>query len=100
MLTTHDVQSAIGPDGKRKEPESNVLLATIENMQYAVTVEVLNTVRILFLIKMAIYRCFIFNASDIHLQVFSALGTVQKIAIFEKNGQTQALIQYPGIDLI
>jgi len=32
------------------------------------------------------------------LQVFSAFGTVQKIAIFEKNGQTQALIQYPGIN--
>lgn len=29
-------------------------------------------------------------------QVFSAFGTVQKIAIFEKNGGTQALIQYPG----
>ncbi|KAL5055068.1 hypothetical protein RYX36_035750 [Vicia faba] len=72
LLTAIDsaLQSAIGPDGKRKELESNVLLATIENMQYAVTIEVLNT-------------------------VFSALGTVQKIAIFEKNGQTQALIQYP-----
>lgn len=34
------------------------------------------------------------------LQVFSAFGTVQKIAIFEKNGQTQALIQYPGINSI
>jgi len=32
--------------------------------------------------------------------VFSAFGTVQKIAIFEKNGQTQALIQYPGINHI
>ncbi|KAL2329947.1 hypothetical protein Fmac_017528 [Flemingia macrophylla] len=66
------VQTAVGPDGKRKEPESNVLLASIENMQYAVTVDVLNT-------------------------VFSAFGTVQKIAIFEKNGQTQALIQYPDV---
>ncbi|GAU36162.1 hypothetical protein TSUD_275220 [Trifolium subterraneum] len=62
----------IGPDGKRKEPESNVLLALVENMQYAVTVDVLHT-------------------------VFSAFGTVQKIAIFEKNGQTQALIQYPDV---
>ncbi|KAJ1399734.1 RNA-binding domain superfamily, partial [Sesbania bispinosa] len=34
---------AIGPDGKKKEPESNVLLATIENMQYVVTVDVLHT---------------------------------------------------------
>ncbi|KAL5582265.1 hypothetical protein UlMin_014707 [Ulmus minor] len=66
------VQPAVGPDGKKKEPESNVLLASIENMQYAVTVEVLHT-------------------------VFSAFGTVQKIAIFEKNGQTQALIQYPDV---
>ncbi|KAG6741755.1 hypothetical protein POTOM_055034 [Populus tomentosa] len=64
------VQSTVGADGKKKEPESNVLLASIENMQYAVTVDVLHT-------------------------VFSAFGTVQKIAIFEKNGGTQALIQYP-----
>ncbi|KAK7266411.1 hypothetical protein RIF29_19055 [Crotalaria pallida] len=68
------LQPAIGPDGKRKEPESNVLLASIENMQYAVTVDVLHT-------------------------VFSAFGTVQKIAIFEKNGQTQALIQYPDVTI-
>uniref|UniRef100_A0A0D6QZJ1 RRM domain-containing protein n=1 Tax=Araucaria cunninghamii TaxID=56994 RepID=A0A0D6QZJ1_ARACU len=67
-----DGQFTIGPDGKRKELESNVLLASIENMQYAVTVDVLNT-------------------------VFSAFGTVQKIAIFEKNGGFQALIQYPDI---
>ncbi|KAI8541659.1 hypothetical protein RHMOL_Rhmol08G0079500 [Rhododendron molle] len=66
------VQPAVGPDGKIKEPESNVLLASIENMQYVVTVDVLHT-------------------------VFSAFGTVQKIAIFEKNGGTQALIQYPDI---
>ncbi|KAJ7971000.1 Polypyrimidine tract-binding-like protein [Quillaja saponaria] len=66
------VQPALGPDGKKKEHESNVLLASIENMQYAVTVDVLHT-------------------------VFSAFGTVQKIAIFEKNGQTQALIQYPDV---
>ncbi|KAL3624023.1 hypothetical protein CASFOL_032839 [Castilleja foliolosa] len=66
------LQPAVGPDGKKKEFESNVLLASIENMQYAVTVDVLNT-------------------------VFSAFGTVQKIAIFEKNGGTQALIQYPDI---
>ncbi|XP_021911804.1 polypyrimidine tract-binding protein homolog 1-like isoform X1 [Carica papaya] len=66
------LQPSVGPDGKKKEPESNVLLASIENMQYAVTVDVLHT-------------------------VFSAFGTVQKIAIFEKNGGTQALIQYPDI---
>ncbi|CAI0454067.1 unnamed protein product [Linum tenue] len=66
------LQLAVGPDGRKKEPESNVLLASIENMQYAVTVDVLHT-------------------------VFSAFGNVQKIAIFEKNGSTQALIQYPDI---
>ncbi|XP_027359582.1 polypyrimidine tract-binding protein homolog 1-like isoform X2 [Abrus precatorius] len=37
------LQPVIGPDGKKKEPESNVLLASIENMQYAVTVDVLHT---------------------------------------------------------
>ncbi|GER45838.1 polypyrimidine tract-binding protein-like [Striga asiatica] len=63
---------ALGPDGKKKELESNVLLASMENMQYTVTVDVLHT-------------------------VFSAFGTVQKIAIFEKNGGTQALIQYPDM---
>ncbi|XP_062195623.1 polypyrimidine tract-binding protein homolog 1-like isoform X2 [Phragmites australis] len=66
------MQPTVGPDGKIKEPESNVLLASIENMQYAVTVDVLHT-------------------------VFSAFGTVQKIAMFEKNGGMQALIQYPDI---
>ncbi|MQL78348.1 hypothetical protein Taro_010775 [Colocasia esculenta] len=30
------------------------------------------------------------------LQVFSAFGPIQKIAIFEKNAGFQALIQYPG----
>ncbi|XP_065005926.1 polypyrimidine tract-binding protein homolog 1-like isoform X2 [Musa acuminata AAA Group] len=66
------VQPLLGPDGVKKETESNVLLASIENMQYAVTVDVLHT-------------------------VFSTFGTVQKIAIFEKNGGMQALIQYPDV---
>ncbi|VAH91410.1 unnamed protein product [Triticum turgidum subsp. durum] len=66
------LQPAVGADGRRVEAEGNVLLASIENMQYAVSVDVLHT-------------------------VFSAFGTVQKIAIFEKNGGTQALIQYPLI---
>ncbi|KAH0452884.1 hypothetical protein IEQ34_017208 [Dendrobium chrysotoxum] len=66
------LQPTVGADGKKKEPESNVLLASIENMQYAVTVDVLHT-------------------------VFSAFGAVQKIAIFEKNGGMQALIQYPDV---
>uniref|UniRef100_A0A2P2LWF6 Polypyrimidine tract binding protein n=3 Tax=Rhizophora mucronata TaxID=61149 RepID=A0A2P2LWF6_RHIMU len=62
----------VGLDGKKLEPESNVLLASIENMQYAVTLDVLH-------------------------MVFSAFGPVQKIAMFDKNGGLQALIQYPDI---
>jgi hypothetical protein len=34
----------IGLDGKKLEAESNVLLASIENMQYAVTLDVLHMV--------------------------------------------------------
>ncbi|KOM41418.1 hypothetical protein LR48_Vigan04g161600 [Vigna angularis] len=64
------VQAMVGLDGKRLETESNVLLASIENMQYAVTLDVLH-------------------------MVFSAFGPVQKIAMFDKNGGLQALIQYP-----
>ncbi|RZB80598.1 polypyrimidine tract-binding protein homolog 1-like [Glycine soja] len=52
--------------------ENHVLWASFENMQYDVTVDVLHS-------------------------VFSEYGTVQKISIFEKNGQTHALIQYPDI---
>lgn len=44
LLSTLFLQPTLGPDGKKKEPESNVLLASIENMQYAVTVDVLHTV--------------------------------------------------------
>lgn len=33
------------------------------------------------------------------MQVFSAFGTVQKIAIFEKSAGFQALVQYPGATL-
>ncbi|KAJ3673379.1 hypothetical protein LUZ60_006753 [Juncus effusus] len=63
-----------GPDGKKVELEGNVLHANFENAQYPITVDVLHT-------------------------VFSAFGTVQKIAIFEKNGGTQALIQYPDVTI-
>ncbi|CAO2165580.1 unnamed protein product [Urochloa humidicola] len=45
-----------GVDGKKQEPESNILLASIENMQYVVTIDVIH-------------------------EVFSAFGFVQKIAI-------------------
>ncbi|KAJ4764706.1 Polypyrimidine tract-binding protein [Rhynchospora pubera] len=65
-------QQVTGPDGKKIELESNVLHANFENAQYPITVDVLHT-------------------------VFSAFGVVQKIAIFEKNGGTQALIQYPDV---
>lgn len=64
--------SMVGFDGKKLEPESNVLLASIENMQYAVTLDVLH-------------------------MVFSAFGPVQKIAMFDKNGGVQALIQYADV---
>ncbi|KAG8652998.1 polypyrimidine tract-binding protein homolog 2 isoform X2 [Manihot esculenta] len=63
---------SVGLDGKKLEPESNVLLASIENMQYAVTLDVLH-------------------------MVFSAFGAVQKIAMFDKNGGLQALVQYPDV---
>ncbi|KAL2329956.1 hypothetical protein Fmac_017537 [Flemingia macrophylla] len=69
------VQTAVGPDGKRKEPESNVLLASIENMQYAVTVDVLHTLRISIPERLPIL----------------------KLLYSKKNGQTQALIQYPDV---
>ncbi|XP_010521385.1 PREDICTED: polypyrimidine tract-binding protein homolog 2-like isoform X3 [Tarenaya hassleriana] len=65
-------QVTMGVDGRKLEPESNVLLASIENMQYAVTLDVLH-------------------------MVFSAFGLVQKIAMFDKNGGLQALIQYPDV---
>ncbi|KAL0886602.1 hypothetical protein Bca101_010585 [Brassica carinata] len=65
-------QVIVGVDGKKMEPESNVLLASIENMQYAVTLDVLH-------------------------MVFATFGAVQKIAMFDKNGGMQALIQYPDV---
>lgn len=93
----------MGLDGKKLEPESNVLLASIENMQYAVTLDVLHRV-----------PCFSYKIVSVHsvvtlipsyialsvfmcgVQVFSAFGPVLKIAMFDKNGEVQALIQYPG----
>ncbi|KZV41010.1 polypyrimidine tract-binding protein2-like [Dorcoceras hygrometricum] len=63
---------SVGIDGRKLEPESNVLLASIENMQYAVTLDVMH-------------------------QVFSAFGPVLKIAMFDKTGGLQALIQYPDV---
>lgn len=38
------LQFSVGIDGKKLEPESNVLLASIENMQYAITLDVLHMV--------------------------------------------------------
>ncbi|KAF6140901.1 hypothetical protein GIB67_042314 [Kingdonia uniflora] len=66
-------QFCMGLDGQ-KEQESNVLLASIENMQYPVTVDVLHT-------------------------VFSAFGPVQKIAMFEKNTGVHALVQFPDVKI-
>jgi hypothetical protein len=37
-------QPAVGADERKGEAQGNVLLASIENMQYAVTVDVLHTV--------------------------------------------------------
>ena len=37
-------QLAVGADGRKGEAQGNVLLASIENMQYDVTVDVLHTV--------------------------------------------------------
>ncbi|XVF53438.1 hypothetical protein PTKIN_Ptkin05aG0099400 [Pterospermum kingtungense] len=65
-------QFSLGVDGKKLEPESNVLLASIENVQYAVTLDALH-------------------------MVFSAFGPVQMIVMFDKNGGVQALIQYPDV---
>ncbi|KAK3026458.1 hypothetical protein RJ639_041868 [Escallonia herrerae] len=65
-------QFSTGVDGKQLESESNVLLASIENMLYAVTLDVLHT-------------------------VFSTFGPVLKIAMFDKSGGLQALIQYPDV---
>uniref|UniRef100_A0A165XEZ0 RRM domain-containing protein n=2 Tax=Daucus carota subsp. sativus TaxID=79200 RepID=A0A165XEZ0_DAUCS len=65
-------QISMGLDGKRLEPESNVLLASIENMPYELTLDVLH-------------------------MVFSTFGTVLKIAMFDKNGGIQALVQYPDV---
>lgn len=38
------MQLTVGMDGSKMEPQSNVLLASIENMQYAVTLDVLHMV--------------------------------------------------------
>jgi hypothetical protein len=43
-LIFFSLQFSMGLDGKKLEPESNVLLASIENMQYAVTLDVLHMV--------------------------------------------------------
>jgi hypothetical protein len=43
-----NLQPTVFPNGNIKEHESNVLLASIENMQYAVTVDVLHTVRMIW----------------------------------------------------
>jgi hypothetical protein len=37
-------QPTVGADGRKVEAQGNVLLASIENMQYDVTVDVLHTV--------------------------------------------------------
>ncbi|CAA6665873.1 unnamed protein product [Spirodela intermedia] len=39
-------QFGLGTEGKKQEPESNVLLASIEDMQFAVSIDVLHTIAI------------------------------------------------------
>ncbi|KAF6148351.1 hypothetical protein GIB67_025570 [Kingdonia uniflora] len=67
---------------KEEEPESNVLLASIENLQYAVTVDVLHTVLTILGILGIWYcpkNCYIWK---------------------KKNGGMQTLVQYPGTIIV
>lgn len=89
-----------------------MLLVSIENMQYAVTIDVLHTVCLFCRLGKKDVKSFenkhmrslVFISGPFSWvvvcfgcpQVFSAFGTVQKIAIFEKNAGFQALVQYPG----
>jgi len=60
------------PTPSASQKDGNVLLCVIDNAAYPMTVEPLHT-------------------------VFSKYGTVEKIAIFEKNNTWQALVQYSDI---
>ena len=62
----HWIQPALGADGKKVETQSNVLLALIENMQYAVTVDVLHTVR---------------DNNSMHVICFSACLNMSKLTL-------------------
>lgn len=50
MLSLYDYDNVVvdsyyySQDGKKQEAESNILLASIENMQYVVTIDVLHEV--------------------------------------------------------
>lgn len=57
---------------KIQETPNNILLATVSNLVYPTTVEVLNT-------------------------IFSKYGTILKIVTFTKNGNFQALIQFQDL---
>jgi len=59
--------------GGKPETPSNVLLVSVEDHYYPLTIQVLN-------------------------HVFSAYGTVQKLALFEKKGGFQALVQMSTVD--
>lgn len=93
------LQFSLGLDGKKIESESNVLLASIENMQYAVTLDVLQMVCLNFYLYYMLNFCISLLFICL-VQVFSAFGPVLKIAMFDKNGGVQALIQYPGESII
>ncbi|RDX80948.1 Polypyrimidine tract-binding protein-like 1, partial [Mucuna pruriens] len=70
-INQHSIDRALQPPIPQPT-ENHVLWASFQNMPYDVTVDVLHS-------------------------VFSEYGIVQKISIFEKNSQTQALIQYPDV---
>lgn len=72
------LQFSLGLDGKKLEPESNVLLASIENMQYAVTLDVLYTVTLFFSCKKDFFHnhlltCFVGSHFPSYMLRFSQL---------------------------
>jgi len=62
----------VAANGRDAAPANRILLVTIQNPLYPITVEVLN-------------------------QVFSPHGTVEKIVIFNKTAGLQALVQYSNV---
>lgn len=67
-------QISVGLDGKKLEPESNVLLASIENMQYAVTLDVLHMVPHFSYKIVFVHSLMTFLLSYSLLYLFSCVG--------------------------